>query len=179
MTDPRYTYEKINAIKIILENKDGKILLVKEPHTNEWMPGHWGLPGGKTLKKESLYNAFKRKSKVDLGLELEPAGIYRIEELLKDGYTVLIFHAVAKIKDNIEIKGEIEGFMWVGVEEVKKMDLMEFTEFYNKSFILEYLSGNKEIIDFNLIETQNYYDLENDPEYKKWFESGKKLVPNA
>ncbi len=39
MTDPRYTYEKVNAIKIILERKDGKIIVqVKIPaNTKAWI----------------------------------------------------------------------------------------------------------------------------------------------
>ena len=61
MVGERYQYEKINAIKVIVENQEGRVLLIKEPETNEWMPGHWGLPGGKPLVKESLYKAFKRK----------------------------------------------------------------------------------------------------------------------
>ena len=176
MSDPRYQYEKINAIKIILENKQGKVLLIKEPETWEWMPGHWGLPGGKVLEKESLYQAFKRKVKDDLGIETEPLGIFRIEELLMDGKTVLMFHAASKLDNEVELKGEIAGYKWVGIEEIEAMDLTEFTEFFNKSLLLEYLSGNREVVDFDLIESQNYYDLNQDPEYKRWLESGKSNV---
>ncbi len=132
MTDPRYQYEKMNAIKIILVNKEGKILLIKEPEVNEWMPGHWGLPGGKPLVKESLYQTFKRKVKDDLGIDLEPLGIFRIEELLMEERSALMFHAVAKVEDAFEPKGEIAGYKWVGVEEIEAMDVSEFTEFFNK-----------------------------------------------
>ncbi|OGC54113.1 hypothetical protein A2797_02655 [candidate division WWE3 bacterium RIFCSPHIGHO2_01_FULL_48_15] len=67
MADPRYQYEKVNAVKIVVENPDGKVLLIQEPNTNEWMPDHWGLPGGKPLEKESLEGALKRKMKEERG----------------------------------------------------------------------------------------------------------------
>jgi len=176
MTDPRYTYEKINVVKVIIENPEGKVLLVQEPETNEWMPGHWGLPGGKPLAKESLYAAFKRKTKEELGQDIEPKGIFRVEELLIEDRTVLMFHVVAIVKGDVTLQGESKAYKWVGAEEIEKMDISEFTEFFNKKLLLDYLSANREVVDFDLIETQNYYDLEDDPEYKRWLESGKKNV---
>lgn len=174
MSDPKYSYPKVNAIKVIVENPKGEILLIQEPVTNEWMPGHWGLPGGKPLVKESLYEAFKRKMEGDLGLEIEPKGIFRVEELLIDDRTALMFHAVVKVDKDVKPKGEIAPHKWVNIEEIKKMDISEFTEFYNKDLLLDYLTGNKKVIDFDLIETQQYYDMHENEEYKKWWRSGKK-----
>ena len=174
MSDPRYQYEKINAIKVIVENPEGKVLLIQEPETNEWMTGHWGLPGGKPLLKESLYGAFKRKMKEELGVDLEPKGIFRIEELLIEGRTALMFHVVMEVKESFKPKGEIASYKWAGIEEIENMNIAELTEFFNKKLLLDYLSGNREVIDFGLIETQNYYGMDENPEYKKWWESGKK-----
>lgn len=174
MSDPRYQYEKINAIKVIVENPEGKVLLIQEPETNEWMPGHWGLPGGKPLVKESLYSAFKRKIKEELDADIEPKGIFRVEELLIEERTVLMFHVVAEVGREIKFEGEGKAYKWVGIEEIGKMDPAEFTEFFNKKLLLDYLSGNREVVDFDLIETLQYYDMDENPEYKKWRESGKK-----
>lgn len=174
MTDSKYNYSKINAIKIIVKSDNGKILLIREPETNEWMPGHWGLPGGKTLEKESLYEAFKRKVVGDLGVDFEPEGIVKIEELLMDGKTVLMFHAVVNTKDEIDVGGEIAEFKWADRSEIEKMDLAEFTEYFNKSLILDYLSGNLQIVDFNLIKTHKFFEMGEDPDYKRWLKSGKK-----
>lgn len=174
MTDPRYQYEKLNVIKVILERPGGKILLIREPETNEWMPLHWGLPGGKPLVKESLYKAFKRKIKEELNIEVEPKGIFKIEELLIEGRTILVFHAVAEIEKGTKLRGENKAYKWVNIDDVRKMDLTEFTEFFNKKLLLDYLTGDKKVIDFDLIETQEYYDLSEDADYKRWFESGNK-----
>ena len=172
MSDSRYQYEKVTVIKVIVENSEGKILLVQEPPTNEWMPLHWGLPGGKPLVKESLYGALRRKMKEELAQDIEPEGIFRIEELLIEGKTVLMFHAVAKV-GQVNLSGESKSYKWVDAKEVEKMNGEEFTEYFNKKLILDYLTGEKKLADFDLIEAQNYYDLEDEPEYKKWFESGR------
>ncbi len=174
MADERYQYEKVIAIKVIIERPDGKVLLIQEPETNEWMPGHWGLPGGKPLDKESLYNAFKRKLKEELEIDIEPAGVFKIEELLIEQKTVFLIHAVAHIKEDVKFSGESKEKKWVGVEEVKNMETKEFTEFFNKELLLNYLTGNREVVDFDLIETQQYYDMHENPNYQKWWESGKK-----
>ena len=100
MPDPRYQYEKVNAIKAVIQNSEGKVLLIQEPETNEWMPGHWGLPGGKPLEKESLTQAFERKMREELGQDIKPEGVIRMEELLIESRTVLMFRFLAKTTNN-------------------------------------------------------------------------------
>lgn len=168
MSEERHNYKKTNAIKAIIENPQGKILLIQEPETSEWMPGRWGLPGGRPFERESLYKAFKRTMSEELGADIEPLGIYKIEELLIEGETVIMFHVVAHTKDEIETKGEVKASKWVGVEEVKKMDISEFSEFFNKELLLSYLVGGKEAVDFDLIETHQYFDMHENVEFKKW-----------
>ena len=165
-------YPKINSVKVIIENQNAEILLVQEPESDEWMPLHWGLPGGRPKLRESLRDALKRTLLEEIGIEIDPLGIYKVEELLHQDRTVLMFIAVAKIYEEIELKGRVNAYRWVNAWDLEKMDTSEFTAFYAKKLILDYLSGNREFIDFSLIETQNYYDLQNDPEYKKWSDSG-------
>ena len=145
MTDPRFQYERVNVIKIIVENPEGKVLLIQEPETNEWMPLHWGLPGGKPLVKESLYGAFKRKMKEELGQNIEPPGIFRIEELLIEEKTVLMFHVVTKVGE-ISLSGESKSYKWVDANELEKMDVTEFTEYFNKKLLLREFFYQKTVL---------------------------------
>lgn len=169
-------YERINSVKVIIENSEGKILLIQESADDPWMPLHWGLPGGRPNLKESLYNALKRKLQEEIGVEVEPLGFYKVEEVLHDNRTVLMFIATAKMHFEQEIKGKIAAYKWVESSDVEKMDTSEFTAFYAKNLILGYLSGNRECVPFDIIETQLYYDLDQDPEFQKWLESGKQDV---
>lgn len=167
-------YQKINSVKIIIERPSGEVLLIQEPESDDWMPLHWGLPGGRPKIRESLRDALKRTLQEEIGAEIEPLGIYKIEELLHTDRTVLMFIAVARIFEEIEIKGRINDHKWVNAYDIEKMDTSEFTAYYAKKLILDYLSGNREYIDLSLIETQSYYDLQNDSEYRKWRDSRKK-----
>lgn len=168
-----FDYKKTNVIKIIIQNPDANVLLIQEPKSHEWMPGHWGLPGGKIKLKESLFDAIKRITKEEIGVEVDPLGIFRIEEVLDENETVLIFNAVSLLRHPEEIKTKIT-IKWVGVEGVKKMQTIEFTEFFNKKLLIDYLTSERGLVDFSLIETQQFFDLHEDPEYKKWLESGKR-----
>ena len=173
--DQDHNYKKVNSIKAIIENPEGKVLLVQEPETDEWMPLHWGLPGGRPKVKESLRDAFKRTLQEEIGVDIDPLGLYRIEEVLHDDRTVLMFIVLAKVAGKIDIKGRINAYKWVGVEEIANMETYEFTAFYAKKLLLDYLMGEKEHIDISVIETQQYFDLdESSTEFKKWLESGEK-----
>lgn len=172
--DEKYKFEKINSVKAIIENREGKALLIQELPTDEWMPLHWGLPGGRPYLKESLFNTFKRISLEEIGLEIEPLGLYKIKELLHDDRTVLMFIVVVRLLNEVEIKGRINSFKWVGLSDVEKMKTEEFSAFYYKKLLLDYLSGNREFMDLKILETEQYYDLDQDEEYIKWIESGKK-----
>ncbi len=169
-----HNYQKINSVKVIIENQNGEVLLIQEPESDDWMPLHWGLPGGRPKLKESLRDALKRTLQEEIGVEIEPPGLYKVEELLHTDRTVLMFIAVAKVYEQIEVKGRVNAYKWVNAYDLEKMDTSEFTAFYAKKLILDYLSGNREFIDFNLVETQSYYDLQNDSEYRKWRDSGEK-----
>lgn len=174
--EQEHEFKKISSIKAIIENPEGKILLIQEPETDEWMPLHWGLPGGRPQLKESLHVAFKRTLQEEISLDLEPLGLYKIEEVLHDDRTALMFIVVAKVFQPPEIKGRINAHKWVNQEDVEKMETSEFTAFYAKKLILDYLAGNREYKDISLIETQEYYGLNQDPEFQKWLDSGKTNV---
>ena len=169
----KHDYQKINSIKVIIENEKSEILLIQEPEDDEWMPLHWGLPGGRPYVKESLLEALKRITKEEIGTEIEPLGLYKVEEVLHEDRTVMMFIAVAKANFEGEIRGRIKDHKWVSLSDVEKMQTHEFTAFYAKKLLLDYLSGNREYQDFSVIETEQYYGLdEESEEYKKWIESG-------
>lgn len=174
MKDPRYQYEKVNAVKIILQNKERKVLLLQEPQNNTWMPNHWGLPGGKPLEKESLLEAAQRKIKGEIGQGIKLLGLFRLEELLIEGRTVLMFIVVGEVGKETKPQGEAQSYLWVSKEEVEKMPIKEFTEYYNKKLLLNFFEEETlKLAPLSLIETEKYFQIKDQPDYKKWFESGK------
>ena len=169
-----FDYDKVNAIKIILENQEGKILLIQEPADNEWMPLHWGLPGGKPTKNESISETLKRKVEKDIGIDVEIEGIVEIEEILMENRTVLMYIIKAKTTLN-EVKGQINSFKWVSKEDIDKMDISEFTEYYNKRLLSDNFENKlHEPISLSVIKTGEYFKMIDEPNYIKWIESGNK-----
>lgn len=166
-----YSFQSVNVIKIILQNKEGKILLIQEPKDNNWMPLHWGLPGGKPTETESLQETFARKCRTDIGQCLKINGLFKIEELLMKGKTAVMYIVVSKTENNV-VSGDANEYKWVSKEDIKKMPAKEFTEFYNKSLLLDFLENPNNCVPFALINTLNYYEMADDSNYKEWSESG-------
>lgn len=170
---PGLDFERINVVKGIVENPKGQILLIQEPDMNEWMPGRWGLPGGRAREKQSLVEAFKAKMYEDIGQELEPAGIYKIEELLIDARTVLMFVMVAKVEADFTPTGQSYAHKWVVESDIRNMDVADFTEFFNQSLLLHYMRGSKQLCSLDVIQTQTYYLFSGNSEYMRWWERNK------
>ena len=167
-----YDYDRVNVIKIILENQDGKILLIQEPKNNNWMPLHWGLPGGKPTKNESLSETLIRKIQNDIGNDVEIDGVVEIEEILMKERTIFMYIVKAKTRTD-KISGEINDFKWVSKEDVGKLEISDFTEFYNKRLLSDYFDGKlSNPIPLEIIKTGEHYKLETDPEYINWINSG-------
>ena len=57
------------SIDLLVENERGEYLLGLRK--NRPAQGYWFVPGGRILKNESLDKAFKRLTKVELGIEFE------------------------------------------------------------------------------------------------------------
>jgi ADP-ribose pyrophosphatase YjhB (NUDIX family) len=171
----KYDYTRINAIKIILRNPENKVLLIQELATNEWMPLHWGLPGGKPTQNESLIETYERKVKTDIGEEVKLKGLFKIEEVIMDNRTVLMFIVVAESK-NSEIVSEGEAdFKWVSKDDVKSLHTNELTEFYNKDLLTEYFENPDRIVPLEvLVNPVELYKKTEDQAYKDWINSGSK-----
>ncbi len=92
-----------------------------------------------------------------------------------EGKTAMLFHAVARIGNNQSFTGEIAGYRWVSRQEIEAMEITQFTEFFNKDLLLEYLDNDSKLIGFDFIKTQPYYKLSNDTKYQKWKASDKKF----
>ena len=173
MYSKNYNFSVTNAVKIIVQNSRRKVLLIQEPENNEWMPLHWGLPGGKPTKKESLEKTIIRKSQTDVGQNLDIRGLLEIEEMLIEGKTVMMYIVYAKTTLD-KIKGEAKDYRWVDKKDIEMMNIEDFTEYFNKKLLLDFFEGKLEPIPLKTIKTWEYYKIKDEPEYKKWIESGKK-----
>ncbi len=168
MNDP-HNYDKLNVVKIIVESPNGKILLIQEPVMNEWMPGRWGLPGGRTVEKQSLKDAAQAKMQEDLGRQLPIIGLFKIEELLIDSRTVMMFIVVAKADDEFVPGGKAYAHKWADWAEISQMHIEEFTEYYSQKLFDQFFNQPRNLCSMDIIESHTYYLFSGESEYKRWW----------
>jgi len=88
---------------LILVEADGYLMQLRDPRTDIWYPGHWGLFGGGVEPGEDARDALARELKEELELELEDAEFFarfdfdlaglRLERYFRNYYLVPITRA--------------------------------------------------------------------------------------
>ena len=126
--EEKYILEVIKAtplvsVDIILRNPSGKVLLGKR--TNRPAKGYWFVPGGRIVKNETISQALKRVSEVEVGLDLSteaPSLLGAYDHIYEDNflnvtginthYVVLAFSI--KLKQEIKAKADEQhmAFKW-------------------------------------------------------------------
>ena len=64
--------------------KDGNVLIMKRSSTDEWMPGHYGLPGGKLDAGEDPLEAAARECKEEANLIISPKDLVFLPKVSKE-----------------------------------------------------------------------------------------------
>jgi len=151
-----YNFESVMAVKIVVRKGDC-VLLLKEPEINEWMPGRWGLPGGKLLLNEKISTAIERKIKTEIGLNIALRGIVQFIDILMP--TKNVYHLVV-LADYMsgeigDVQTESKEQAWMESSDIQNMSEDDFTEFYNRSLLLDILRGKVEAVPMDMILEQN------------------------
>jgi len=110
----------------IIENPEGKILLVKSP---KWH-NRWTMPGGHIEPGETIDEALLREAEEEVGLSLKSEGIIAYGELIgppdfhRPAHFVY-FDIFCKTEDsNIKLDNEeLTEYKWVTPQEALEMDL--------------------------------------------------------
>jgi len=123
----------------IIENNDGKILIVKQP---KWH-NKWTFPGGHIEPGEKIENAIRREVKEEIGLDkIKYLGIISSGELInsldfKRPAHFIYFDAWCKTDDiNVKLDNkEISEYVWIEPIEALKYELAESYAKVIKDFI--------------------------------------------
>ena len=86
------------AVKALIENKDGKTLLIKRSELNSHKPFIWEISGGRLEKGENPFEGLKREVKEKTNLSIEIKHPVRIHHFIReDGQkiTMIVFFAKA------------------------------------------------------------------------------------
>ena len=139
------------AVRVILTDPDGKILIIKRSTESKTNPGRWELPGGKVGQNESIDQALLREVYEETGLKITPDHVVGVSE-----QNLHIIRAVHIIMSSRIVEGELtlspehEGYAWVFLENLSNYELADwFHDFIanQKSLIEDYKEHETETTD--------------------------------
>jgi 8-oxo-dGTP diphosphatase len=126
------------AVRVILTDQDGKILILKRSTDSKTNPGKWELPGGKVNQDESFDHALIREvyEETNLKITLEHV-IGASEQNLHIIRAVHIIMSGKIIEGEVNLSSEHEGYAWVRMETLSDYELADWLQDYvNQSNIL-------------------------------------------
>ena len=114
--------EKIDVSKILLENEEGKFLVLKKRDESTHFGERWELPGGKLKDTEDRFECMEREVREEIGLEVESLkDVVRVEVESERTVNCFIIHS-SGFEGEVELSEEHQDYRWVSPEEFRKMD---------------------------------------------------------
>ena len=110
------------AVRIVIQNKQGEILILKRNSIDSDYPGLWDVPGGGVDDGEELIEAAEREAKEECGLEIK----------IEENYFNDFYHPQKKIHvygfkadligGDILLSDEHTEFKWISKDELKNFE---------------------------------------------------------
>jgi 8-oxo-dGTP diphosphatase len=114
--------ERIDVVKLLIENEDGEFLMLKKSSDYDWMAEKWEQPKGKIEDGEDRFDAAKREVKEETDLDLESVeDLIRLEiedEKLINCYVMY----TEEFSGEVNIDQEHQDFQWVSREDAIELD---------------------------------------------------------
>ena len=101
---------------LILDDQD-RLLVLKRSESSHWMPGKWGLPGGKVESGETTEGAVARETLEETGLFIGDL----VHILDHSNKMVDIFYA-RDYEGKVKLDFEHDDFEWVSREDIDYYD---------------------------------------------------------
>ncbi len=110
----------------VLQNKEGKILIVKRRAKSKIDPGKWELPKGKVRKpKETPEEAIMREFEEETGIRVKVSRLLFTEQISILGLTVkMLIYEVTPIEQDFQVKlsKEHQDHAWITPQDLDKYD---------------------------------------------------------
>lgn len=115
------------SVRVLLTDKDGKVLILKRSTDSKTNPGKWELPGGKVDQGESFDHALIREVYEETKLKIDLEHVIGVSE-----QNLLVIRAVHIIMSGKIIEGDLtlshehEGYAWVFFENLDEYELADW-----------------------------------------------------
>lgn len=124
------------AVKTIIEDEQGRCLLIRRSALSRHFAGCWEWPGGKVDPGEDFADAMLRETLEETGLEIELTGLAGATEFEMPKVHVVALCFEARVAGGqVKLSEEHDAFEWVPWSELQKWDLTE----HIKTFMLDYI----------------------------------------
>ncbi len=100
---------------LVIINEKNEILFIKRSTEKKTLPGAWSFPSGTVEDGENTYETAMREANEELGIDIEPHGIFATTDLSE--FSVRLSFVLCSIKGGyLKVKQpeEIDRFEWMG-----------------------------------------------------------------
>lgn len=138
MVTKKYPDVEVVASALILDKKNGKILLIKSHK--------WGdvflIPGGHVEAGETIFEAAKREGEEETGLKLKPLHCLNVGEFIYDPSFyrkahLIFFHVLCEaITNKVKLdERELNDYIWIDPKEALALPLLKSMDNSIKAYI--------------------------------------------
>lgn len=121
------------AVRAIITDDDGKILILKRSVDSKTNPGKWELPGGKVDQGEPFDQALIREVEEETNLKISlDTVIGASQQNLPLIRAVHIIMSGKIIGGELNLSSEHEGYAWEFFENLKDYELADWLEYFIK-----------------------------------------------
>ena len=115
------------AVRVLLRDENGKILILKRSTDSKTNPGKWELPGGKVDQGESFDHALIREVHEETNLKIALDHVTGIcEQNLPLIRAVHIIMSGKIVEGELNLSSEHEGYAWVFFEDLCNYELADW-----------------------------------------------------
>ena len=119
------------AVRVLLTDQNGKILILKRSSDSKTNPGKWELPGGKVNQEESFDHALIREVYEETNLKIELEHVVGASE--QNLHIIRAVHIIMSgkiIEGKLTLSSEHEGYAWVLMDTLSDYELADWLEDY-------------------------------------------------
>lgn len=115
----------IVAVTAVVQNADGKFLVLKRSDREIAHPGKYTFPGGKVEDNQSVEEALADEVTEETGMTMKPGKILLKDAafIRPDGQTVKVFSYLCEVEDSstVAISEDFTDHAWVDVEGLRQL----------------------------------------------------------
>ena len=126
------------SVKAVIEDGNGRCLLVRRSGSSKHYAGQWEWPGGKVDPGEDFAVATCRETKEETNLDIQLTSLAGAAEFTVGNFQVIALCMNAEVvSGEVKLSDEHDEYAWVAWDELGKYDLAENT----REFMLDFAKG--------------------------------------